>query len=1441
MSQEEEDYLQHATQNANVMDNFGSDLADPDSHQSVEKRKETRIRRGECPSCRRKTHKVSRFPFGSKREPLNVEGEVVNGLCLRCIPVKRGPRQAAIPDRVDVPCSSKGADFSYAYDDDITVASEITMDPYLTAPPVNSRPSVGESSSSRYFESVSEETPMTDFGRHAEDDVAGLLSELLQDERRERERDIVREQETRGARGGNTHHMQPGRKPGRQCRRGGERVILEEDTTEYNDKEEWENHEHLLREMEQQQKFHPLAVQHRLSFMSNSVMSNMGESLSPENLLHDMEQKQKFHPLAMQQNDVSYLMEESMSQMDLLHAMEQNQQSHTGAVGNNSSYLTEESISQRDLLDDTNENEQSHPENTSNLENSLSHEQLLRDMEQNQQYHPLAGHNMSYSENSISVTEDRETNETSYTTTCRSSTATGGAYKAQQFHPLSTIAQFNNSEPSISLNDDISQASASVQSSDSDKIQRLCQGSRSNGLMEFMDVEKSPTRESDSPIMRLPSTGSSSMSQRSHSQRKPRERRSGGARSKSNRFSLKRLSNASDDENEKSSFSRTASGRKIGERKDSNRFSLTRLDSKGDRLGVDTEGSNRFSLLLGNGKPNRKSTSDIPPNLLMEMNASKNWDSMDILRHAAAEANGEDLDAEVDAIFGVVSTVDTEKDRGPAAPPPQKQKQRSDRRRRSSGTISPGGLSHQDEINIMATALSRGATSTNEEEVLATTITRRRRSVSSQDCEIKLSTIKDIPVIIQAVISRPNDKKCVERAFQSLFLLATDPDPEEGSLARKEILANSGMETLVSAIWDHLQHSEVLLVLFHALWAISVFNGNDEKSSKASVSKIQECSVLEGLLFAMQSHAKDLSIQESGCDLITRLTGLLPIDTLEFKSAVIFLSSNMESMSTNTKAYASCLDALNSLCQLSDENKHAFVEAGNDCHREIIRGLASSDASSDTPSPETRELACQLFWCVTSDRTAVSVLSANGLLLKKIIDAMTSVPPANSLVHFFGAACGTLANLALEQNNHSKMIDLGVVPILCEAIYLYDSSEDVNSAACTALANLSASKEIRKIIASQGGIPALFSAMKSTSDNPDIQSEVFRALHNLCESSSDGKQAIVADLETIITAYFRHEKSKYIQQITCSIIFRLSAEEKCRKSMIVLPKTFDVLAKIMESNLRKKMVQKAACSALKNLSTEDAIIPTLLSKGFDSLVIDAMDAYSDNEELQESACTFLMNMGSNSPEALVEICSGEGLHCIVKAMQALPTSVALQQASCCALRAFTKGDAHKSMAVSVGAVDAVVYVMLIHPMEIEAIENAVVVLANLSTLKKYTKTIANAGGISTVIETMRNNPSSPGLILSGSRFIGNMALSGSEYANEALGGIMPILGCMDEHPDCATLVEESCKALRCLVLKSESCKDVVISSDGVTVIEKTMEQNSTSQRWQTLLLDELFQ
>lgn len=196
-------------------------------------------------------------------------------------------------------------------------------------------------------------------------------------------------------------------------------------------------------------------------------------------------------------------------------------------------------------------------------------------------------------------------------------------------------------------------------------------------------------------------------------------------------------------------------------------------------------------------------------------------------------------------------------------------------------------------------------------------------------------------------------------------------------------------------------------------------------------------------------------------------------------------------------------------------------------------------------------------------------------------------------------------------------------------------------------------------------------------------------------------------------------------------------------------------------------------------------------------------------------------------------------------MQNFPDSILLQQATCGALWAVTRdSDSYKNIAISAGTIDAIVCLILVHPHDVGVLESALKFLASLSSVKKCAKEVANASGIDVVVEAMRSNSSSIELIRNGSLFIQNMAFADSGYADQAVQGITSILHCMDEHPDCVRLVEDSCRALRCLVLHSKECKDRVLTANGVGVIEKVMNENfnvSTVQECTHLLLDELLQ
>ena len=132
------------------MDQFGS--VNEEDSSTVERLRDQRIKRGECPTCQRKTHKISRFR--GKREPLTIEGEVVNGICLHCNPLTKSSATSPTKSRSQAPVPVPD---TFECDDDFTVASEITLDTTIQ------QQANAAKRSTRYFESVSEETPMTEF------------------------------------------------------------------------------------------------------------------------------------------------------------------------------------------------------------------------------------------------------------------------------------------------------------------------------------------------------------------------------------------------------------------------------------------------------------------------------------------------------------------------------------------------------------------------------------------------------------------------------------------------------------------------------------------------------------------------------------------------------------------------------------------------------------------------------------------------------------------------------------------------------------------------------------------------------------------------------------------------------------------------------------------------------------------------------------------------------------------------------------------------------------------------------------------------------------------------------------------------------------------------------------------------------------------------------
>jgi len=533
---------------------------------------------------------------------------------------------------------------------------------------------------------------------------------------------------------------------------------------------------------------------------------------------------------------------------------------------------------------------------------------------------------------------------------------------------------------------------------------------------------------------------------------------------------------------------------------------------------------------------------------------------------------------------------------------------------------------------------------------------------------------------------------------------------------------------------------------------------------------------------------------------------------------------------------AAALDALHNLCELSDENKLQFANADASCNDKITRVI-----TSNLTLPKMRETACKVLRCVATDRASAAALSYPAVegIVRALSEHVKAKDEGIFSDEFANAAIETLANLAQEPSNHSRLIAGGILPLLIEVIC--NTSEEKYLVVCQILADLSSSRDLslNQQIVNQGCLNFLFVPMGTMLGHRKVQKEALRALSNLSELA-DAMSVIVDNMEIVLNTFRRHHKSKFAQVSISSILSRISMHENARE--VLNHSSFDALAQVMESNPERKHVQVCCCRTLSNMSSHDEITPILLSKNFIAMVVEAVNSFTDCEELHTLACEFFSNIGFHSSQASVEISASGGIQSILTIMKRNADSQILHRAASGALDTLTKEDSIKTkmMVIKLGAVEILVQSARTHSSDIKVLDNVVKVLMNLSSLKRDSD-ITYDSGMTTVVKAMEANPFATGLIMSGSRFCGNMALISPQYADEAIGGIQAMLDCMNENPSASKLVEEACKALRCMVLKSELCRNYLLQNNGVSIIEKTLAYNTTSQRWQILLLDELFQ
>jgi hypothetical protein len=684
-------------------------------------------------------------------------------------------------------------------------------------------------------------------------------------------------------------------------------------------------------------------------------------------------------------------------------------------------------------------------------------------------------------------------------------------------------------------------------------------------------------------------------------------------------------------------------------------------------------------------------------------------------------------------------------------------------------------------------------------------------------------TVQNIPTILNG-LDQANDKQR-ETAFRNLAQIVF-LNGQKAKIHSKQYYA---IETLIDFMWSDMGNPDVLAGCCEYLFAL-VASTDGEPQSDAVTGTDAE-GAIDALLISMQSHCSVESIQRSGmgtlCCLSQASSNNSEINDGTLSGAVLCVTNAMDAHRASFGVQEWGIRALHSQCIQSsnaERNKASLIKTGSDGAPGLdVIARAMETLKNDVVS---LEWSCRLYWCLsTSDDVTSSVTSTHVLAIMNAVRAFSKRSSTASLIE---AAYGALANFSRNDQISVEIVDSGFVPIVIDSMRHYTDDEGVNIEACGLLSNLAQVQENKNEIMQNDGVGTLCRVIQIFPKKSELQEEAIGALLCLAIGSDESKKAMCkkSTFSMLVKILLDRHASVSLHEMACSFVGSLCTLEEAAK-IASAAGVVNAILSVIKVRPQERKVLDAAMMALRNIVCNDVGLDLLLGLDAIQTICNAMDSGSDSESVQENGCCILWSICSNGDQEPVSVVDAGGIEQIVKSMQSHMESAHVLEMACGALWSLAdKSDAWKSAVVDSGGIDAVTCALIMHPTETKTLETACGVLSNISVNRELALVLADAQGVSIIVEAMRNNASSLDLLEFGTIVLRNIVLTNPGMAAEALNGISTIIQGMKDHPDAISFNVEACNALWGMAAQSADCKSKIHELDGVTVLMGALDHHN---------------
>jgi len=721
----------------------------------------------------------------------------------------------------------------------------------------------------------------------------------------------------------------------------------------------------------------------------------------------------------------------------------------------------------------------------------------------------------------------------------------------------------------------------------------------------------------------------------------------------------------------------------------------------------------------------------------------------------------------------------------------------------------------------------------------ATAVSPKRPSTS--EFQHSFCEIKESPIGIELLLSELKRSGNAEDHTVVLHRL-TEYLWIHGEMAKRDFVAASGLQTLTSTMWVDMMIPRTVTAiaeLFLALVSRSAPQSTPtEENDALCLTREDTEGLIDALLIAMQTLIMDEGVQQSGCRVLCCLASSSSNSHYETDGssagACLTVLNAMDAHFSSVVLQEWGLRALYNQCLHSshaETNKRTIISSqlnttgatGGEVVERLIVQYSKSD--ENLRDGGVLEWACRLFWCLTASHESVSeMISLHIDALRELLHMLEQCRlMEDASVHLQQAVLGMIANLSRMNRYRSFLGTSDVILLILDTIHTNKQYVEVQIEACNVISNISGllSPVERDEIVDSGAVRTIVGAIFAfSSENMAIQEPALRALVALTHKSEIAKEDVCEhDTLLVLMQLCRlNERSTLSQQeMLCSLIASIYASERLQPKAIKCD-TFGALTAAMATYSKSETIQCACLTAYRNLSKQNL---ENLARGSEvCLAVNAMITFRMNNSIQNNACCVLWNMGVGTKFGHQKIAQTKAVERIVNAIQTHLDAPEIVDTACGALW----GLIHQSQSLRQqfldvdGGVEAIACTLVMHGESVGILEKACGVLAICTADPHATAVAASVDGVTSMVETMRNNPRSVQVLQYGAHFLRNTVKLDRRYVGAAEGAISVLVSAMKVFTQADPLLKEACYFLWTMSELSADSKSKIIALDGESTL-----------------------